>query len=299
MNSYILGARTWGEKLGRFLGHLSAPRLRLGRVHVLNALIVFGQLLMPLAVGRLVDRVTRQADVVSIVPAALGVLGLMLLANVLSTVVQMWASKEAIACAMEMRARMLEVVYGRFTPGSRGPTVSDLHARFGTDVGMIGQLWPVGLALLARHVLFLVLAIGVLLYISLPLTLGVAAFLPLAVAVFSWFSRRLSGMVSQAQSSASVTNGVLLESLASVPLARPSGAEGFHHRRMWGALLDSGTKLHRARRWNLALALVLGLCRWLCRLACGSSGRRACMLVRCRPAIWWHLRLRCRCCMPH
>jgi len=249
----------WLSRLRRFLGYLSTPRRRLGRVHAINAMIVLGQLLMPLAVGRLVDRMTRQLEAVSIVPTALGVLGLMLLANVLSTAVQMWASKEAIACAMEMRARMLEVVYGQFTPGSRGPTVSDLHARFGTDVGMIGQLWPVGLALLVRHVLFLLLAIGVLLYISPSLTLGVAAFLPLAVAVFGGFSRRLSGMVTQAQTSASVTNGVLLESLASVAVARPSGADGFHHRRMWQALLDSGAKLHRARRWSLLLALVLGL----------------------------------------
>lgn len=256
---YFVAARSWLGRLRRFQGHLSAPRRRLGRVHFLNALIVGSQLLMPLAVGRLVDRLSRQADVVSVIPAALGALGLMLLANVLSTGVQMWTSKEAIACAMEMRTRMLEVVYGRFTPGSRGPTVSDLHARFGADVGMIGQLWPVGIALLVRHLLFLVLAAAVLLYISVPLTLGVAAFLPLAVVVFGWFSRRLTRLVAQAQASASVTNGVLLESLASAPLARPSGADDFHHRRMLGALADSGDKLHRARRWSLGLALVLGL----------------------------------------
>jgi len=145
--------------------------------------------------------------------------------------------------------------------GGDGQKVSDLHARFGSDVGAIAHLWPTGVATSVRHAITVVVAACALFYISTSLALCIAIFLPMAVFFFLHFSKRLGGLAAEAQASLALSNGILLESLHSTPHARPSGAMEFHRRRLLPSLRESGAKLHRARVRGFAMGSHWERCR--------------------------------------
>lgn len=237
---------------------LSRARRRLLGLHAANAAILACQLATPFAVGAVVERLGRGDGFLAVMDQAAIALAMMAITLSVSTFAQIHMSREAIACANELRERMFVAATHRPASQSADQSTSDLHARFTGDIGLVSHLWPAGMATIARYLAMLALAAGALAYISWPLVLSIAAFLPVAMVIFSGFSGRIRNLAAQAQSSLGLANGVLLETLQSANQAQPSGTVPFHRSRLMLALHDSGHQLQRARSSGALLGMSLG-----------------------------------------
>lgn len=259
INQANTAARPSWRVIRSFHAAIDFPRRRITGFLALNLAILCCQLPTPFVVSRIINALGSGGNLPDVLPLVGAALALMLATLMLSTWVQIVITQQTLHFGLSLRARMFADLVDNPTSNDDERPVSDMHARFGNDVGMLAHLWPTGIATNLRHGLTLLLAAAALLYISVPLTLCIAGFLPLAILLFRYFGRRLSVLAAQAQAGLGAANGVLLESLHSAGLAQILGTRSFHLERLRGALEASNQTLYRARVCSAMMGFALGV----------------------------------------
>lgn len=260
MSRAKIGGRLTWRTLRQFHALLDFSRSQIFGVLILNVAILCCQLPTPFVVGSIINALGSGGNLLEVLPQVGLALGLMLGVLALSSCEQIVNSRQVLEFALTLRTRMFtDLVDEPSTSKQVELDISDLHSRFNIDVGALVLFWPTGIAAIFRHAITLGLSSAALLYISAPLTLCIAGFLPVAIFFFRRFSRRLSALASMAQASLSGANGILLESLNSAKLAQIHGTRAFHRERLGQALRASSNALHLARICSATMGFALGI----------------------------------------
>jgi ABC-type multidrug transport system fused ATPase/permease subunit len=217
------------------------------------------QLVMPFIAARVINALISGHGLFDIWAYVTLAILLMLLTLSLATWLQLEAWRQNSGHAQTLIMRMYRQLLNADTHETEYSKQSDLQVRFSNDIGTLAHVWPTGWVFASRQALTIIFASAALLYISWQLTLCIAIFLPLAIFIFSHFSRSLSLLAQDARAGIALSNGVLLESLAAQRLAVVSGTDSYHNDRLRTSLKMMYGKLHQAQMYSSKMGLSLGV----------------------------------------
>jgi ABC-type multidrug transport system fused ATPase/permease subunit len=196
-------------------------------------------------------------------------LALMFGALIVGAWLRIEAVRQTLDCRVRLQLRLFRELMQCHALALPVKQVSEVHARFTQDLGIIQNLWPAGRIFAFRYLLTIFAAVAALFYIDLILTMSIAVFLPIAIIGFRYFGKRLAELATNAQQQFGASNGVLLECISAAPLAVMAGTDDFHVQRLLSSQQSLRDALACSFRWSTtmetslsALPLIISALIW-------------------------------------
>lgn len=217
------------------------------------------QLPIPFLLSDLIDNLSHGVHSTTLSMNIASIVGLSSLSLLLSTLGKVYSAKLNWQFLLDIRLTIFESLQYAPLRFIRTFDTSDLQTRFTGDVGVLNYFLPTGLAEAIRHVCFVLVFGGVLIYTSPVIVLYIAGFLPLAVVIFKVGSQRLSLLANEARAGYAEANTTIQESLMSLRESQITGTRSFHLSRLRFSLEKSEAKLFWMRRYSALMVGVLGI----------------------------------------